>query len=75
MDKEVMFDDVGALVTCGRPMIESMICDRQAGSHRLRFYLQMLGFVKSKGRILKVGIGTKIKTKLSGKQKKVKRAR
>lgn len=75
MDKEIMFDDVGAIVTANRPMIESMVCDKTSKSHRLMFYLAHLGFYHPKGRILKVGIGNKMPMGIGGKHEKVKRKR
>jgi len=75
MRAELMFDDVGAIVTTQRPMIESMIADRTDKSHRILFYLAMLGFHSAPGRILKVGVGNKIKPKMSGKQEVVKRGK
>lgn len=75
MHQDLMFDDVGALVTSQRPMIESLIADRTIKSHRVLFYLAMLGFHHAPGRILKVSVGDRVRPRASGKQEKVNRGK
>ncbi len=69
-----MYDNTGKLVTAGRPMIESMVCDKAAKLHRLSFYLVHLGF-KITGRVIAIGIGNKMPFRSGGKQTKEKKKR
>ena len=69
--KEVTFDDDGRLYTTpGRPMIESMICERVEKSHRFDYYMQVLGYPVKPGRAIRIGVGNKMPMATGGKGKK-----
>lgn len=74
MQKQIAFDDVGAIIiTPDRPMIESMICDKATKNERLLFYLALLGFHHAPGRVLQVGVRSKMPMGTGGKGEKKKR--
>lgn len=58
--QDMAFDDDGNLVIVHRPMLESMICDKMELSHRLEYYLGVLGYPCKPGREIRVGAGNRV---------------
>ena len=70
MQADVAYDDKGRVFTTARPMIETMICERTDRSERLRFYLDLLGFRWTKGRVIDVNIRDRMPLGSGGKGKR-----
>lgn len=71
--QEMAFDDNGNLfITPQRPMLESLICDKVELSHRLEYYLQVLGYPCKPGREIRIGIGSRMPMAIVGRGEKKK---